>query len=601
MGITLPQLTISFRIHNQSPDKTQSAVERSTTDSTEPAAKLCQTFNVHLIPKVRHVISPRKTLASRAQSEFEIWLRKEPDWKHTIHTDADCLILADRFEAERSASKAGEERHLLPEQRTRSRRAYHYNFSQVYRDYQLNVMRADACRVLAVYFSGGMYMDLDVVPRAEMHTWWAKFSWSSTDLILAFETLDGRISNYLFGATARHPCLRWVLESMLRAGQDPFPFNRTAHAVHVVTGPDLFSRAINECRLHPSYFASPRVLADTRGGTLACRLEPSTGPYTEVAVGGEVWYAPKVLLSYIDVHGAKVHHQYASVHWKRDSTYASWTEQRESKRMRLAAGDPVDALGRKDWAVQRYADDDELLPTLIPKVRHVVLQHGATAESARVLDEWRQAEPHFVAVVHSASDCAALLGRFTSWGGNVAKVHDELCGLLAVHYFGGIYMDSRLRPKVRLMEWTGVNWATTDLLLAGVAAVYRVRGGLETTLFGAVSGHPCVDRTLALMMERAVQMQHEPLIFSSRLAKGMLQCTLSTTDVAREQTVHYVRGFTHDGVRAEWLSRVKGGGRRVQDGYSSTTSGFVPRPLVTSEELRAAVNMDALPTAPRAE
>lgn len=239
----------------------------------------------------------------------------------------------------------------------------------------------------------------------------------------------------------------------------------------------------------------------------------------------------------------------------------------------------------------RVADDDEELPTLIPKVRHVVWQGGNETAAEAALKQWQESEPHFTTVVHRPADCRKMLATYRTLSAKY-RVMDAMCGLLAVYYHGGMYMDKLALPRVPILGWPGVHWATTDLLLAGEAAVFRSKGGLETTVFGSVGNHPCVDKTLSLLVERMEGMQHEPLIFSSRLAKGMLQCTVTAKVVEREQTVHYVRGFTHDAVRAGWLSDVKGGGRRVQDNYAPTASGFTPRPLMTSNELNAAINLE---------
>ena len=545
-----------------------------------------------LIPRQRHVIWKDKSLPKTAQVLWDSWLRTEPDWEHIIHTDADCLELADRFAALRSNEEEDDEvRFLPPSHRARAKKHYVYNFSQVYRDYQLNVMRADVCRVLVVYFYGGLYMDLDVATSSNTGSWWRLFSWSVADALLGFETNDGRIANYIIGAVPRHPCMRWVLESMLRVGQDPFPFNRTTHAVHLVTGPDCFSNAIKSCRILPSYFDAPRTLTNTAKGTITCRLEPTY--YTSVQGGGDegtVLYNPQITFQTRHLSGILVSHIFGSEGWKGDHSYESWIAERAVKDNQLTLGYPVDALGRKEWAVTRVADEDEELPTLMPKVRHVVWQGGNETAYTAALRQWQESEPHFTTVVHRSADCRKMLSTYRSVFAKY-KVMDALCGLLAVYYHGGLYMDKLALPRVAILEWPGVHWATTDLLLAGEAAVFRHKGGLETTMFGAVRDHPCVDKTLSLLMERIEGMQHEPLIFSSRLAKGMLQCTVPGKVVEREQTVHYVRGFTHDAVRAGWLSDVKGGGRRVQDNYAPTASGFTPRPVMTSDQLSVAISL----------
>eukprot|EP00658_Telonema_sp_P-2_P060128 TRINITY_DN49139_c0_g1_i1.p1 TRINITY_DN49139_c0_g1~~TRINITY_DN49139_c0_g1_i1.p1 ORF type:complete len:249 (+),score=16.87 TRINITY_DN49139_c0_g1_i1:55-801(+) len=168
----------------QPDDAVHTFVVNATAEGATPTyPTMCQAHQGYtLIPRVRHVVViPGNAIPPKAKSTHELWKEKEPDWEHTIHTDADCLELADKFAALRGGDGDDEVRFLPPSHRSRAKKHYVYNFSQVYRDYQLSVMRVDVCRMLVLYFHGGLFMDLDVLHRRLISSW--DVSWQSIDIM----------------------------------------------------------------------------------------------------------------------------------------------------------------------------------------------------------------------------------------------------------------------------------------------------------------------------------------------------------------------------------------------------------------------------------
>ena len=419
------------------------------------------------------------------------------------------------------------------------------------------------CRVLIVYFHGGIYMDIDVELKEGFKNHLIKReSWKNADLLLGWENDgDKQVSNYMFGAAPRHPCMRSILEEMLRVGQDGVPFKRSNHAVHYTTGPNVVTDAIGKCRIrgdyfidHPNFYkingnaiekgnsaeerrgclsldprTSPSYLAATEDEIIDIMFTPTTPttttashyinvvagettPGSSIGGGGAVltisssfsgvndakpsddttmtslmsktWWKPNVILSQGDLQGRVVHHHFGSNTWKNgDYGKDSWVEHRKQQMGRLVDGQRVDAIGRapskKAPPVTRIIDDDEIYPTLIPKLRHVVelaqpdtynktaashwvslrnRRGSKTLVSPKTAESIRQWAPHttttanggyFTTIIHDMASCVHLGKSFS----NDEKIKwdrimsEDLCGVLAVYASGGLYIGSHLYPN----------------------------------------------------------------------------------------------------------------------------------------------------------
>ena len=179
-----------------------------------------------VIPRQILVVWKHPTLSGIAEEYHEEWRQQEPCFERRVVTDGECLTLAERA-----------------------------NMSAVYAWYPLNVMRADACRLLAVFFYGGMYLDIDVERGVPLRSWWdleadvmlgREFQWHKT------------LTNWFFAATAGHRCFARAIQLMIRRAER---IRRTrshllhnVEFVHDLTGPWLLTDAMLGCQPNP-----PRV------------------------------------------------------------------------------------------------------------------------------------------------------------------------------------------------------------------------------------------------------------------------------------------------------------------------------------------------------
>ena len=138
-------------------------------------------------------------------------------------------------------------------------------YRDVYFRFPLAVQRFDFVRYLAVYHFGGFYFDLDVYLARSLEPL------RQHGCVFPFEELtlsrylrrqhgwDWEIGNYAFGAEARHPFIRAVIDNCRRSLEDPSwssqlmagiptPFRGQFQATNT-TGPGLVTRTLAE---HPA-------------------------------------------------------------------------------------------------------------------------------------------------------------------------------------------------------------------------------------------------------------------------------------------------------------------------------------------------------------
>jgi hypothetical protein len=136
------------------------------------------------------------------------------------------------------------------------------DYQEIFNSFPFPIQRYDFFRYLAVYRYGGFYFDLDVLLATEIS------ELLSSGCVFPFETLtvndylrnvcsiDWEIGNYGFGACARHPFLRAVIDNCVRAQRDPnwvrpmmqgiSPLLKTEYLILNTTGPGLLSRTLAE-------------------------------------------------------------------------------------------------------------------------------------------------------------------------------------------------------------------------------------------------------------------------------------------------------------------------------------------------------------------
>jgi hypothetical protein len=216
-----------------------------------------------LIPRQRLLVWSRRQLFAAAQELEDRWQVNEPSLTTRIITDDECRDFASRVPG----------------------------MLAVYDTYPVPVMRADVCRVLAVYFLGGIYMDLDVGFERPLDEW---FNFSH-DIALGYEYNSPQYHrcNWFFGAKARHPCLLGALQQFIELGKDGkvlYEVRNEPHFVHKLTGPGAFGR-----------------------GLIAAKC-------------------PDVQHSAEELHFDGIRHIYGSVTWtkRRATGYRSWIEERDA-------------------------------------------------------------------------------------------------------------------------------------------------------------------------------------------------------------------------------------------------------------------------------
>ena len=238
------------------------------------------------IPRVIHLVWKSTQLFDQPAELDAEWRRKEPTFTRHVVNDSECRELAARFPD------------LLPR----------------YDKLPMNVMRADICRVLAVYYLGGIYMDLDVAWVRPLDHWLDL--WVPSGIVTGWET-ELHVCNWFFAARPLHPCLKAVLElqTARSADLDQKSFHETAShneaIVHDVTGPAVF----------------------TLGILSSCPFRPTFTP--------------------TDMNSALIHHLYGSQVWEGNPSYSSWI--REGDR----------AIGPRSKRYERYqaTPADQLLPS----------------------------------------------------------------------------------------------------------------------------------------------------------------------------------------------------------------------------------------------
>ena len=226
---------------------------------SEPSSHNSDGSDQYEIPRQAFMIWKSQDLGKYAAKYRENWRKNEPNLPTRIVMDDECRTLAARY-----PNRSG----LL----------------QVYDSFPLNVMRADVCRLLVVYYYGGIYRDLDVDwvrPLSE----WFMFNASSRIQIGAETSIE--LCNWFFGATKYHPCLASVIDLIAERGRS---VNTSyEHFVHQTTGPSAFTDGMRKCGAPPAFNRN-------------------------------------------DMAVRNILHVFGSINWKNvDKTYSSWTDARDAE------------------------------------------------------------------------------------------------------------------------------------------------------------------------------------------------------------------------------------------------------------------------------
>jgi mannosyltransferase OCH1-like enzyme len=157
-----------------------------------------------------------------ARQYWDNWGNQEPQLDRVILDDAECAMLA----------------------------SYYPGLKPRYDGLPLNVMRADLCRVLAIYYFGGYYKDLDVDWRRPLNVWIRP----TDDVVYGWED-DEHLCQWFFAAKPGDKCVHSILQHITNiiANTSLIDFKKNIEAVIDITGPGVWTDAMQGCPTPPKY------------------------------------------------------------------------------------------------------------------------------------------------------------------------------------------------------------------------------------------------------------------------------------------------------------------------------------------------------------
>jgi hypothetical protein len=174
------------------------------------------------IPKRLFMTWKAKALNPQAYDLWEEWGVRERLLDRVVLDDAECARLAEIF----------------PDLKPR------------YDGLPLNVMRADICRVLAIYYFGGLYKDVDVGWMRPLKDWvnyedHVAYGWED----------DEHLCQWFFAARPGDRCVWNILQHITNiiANTSYIDFNANIEAVIDITGPGVWTDAMQGCPTPSKY------------------------------------------------------------------------------------------------------------------------------------------------------------------------------------------------------------------------------------------------------------------------------------------------------------------------------------------------------------
>lgn len=153
------------------------------------------------IPRIIHLLCPEKNIPEVYAPFYERIRRLHPGWEIRLNDDAAALQ---------------EVQHHFPD------------LLEAYLSFPRNIQRMDAFRMLAVYRTGGFYLDMDMYCLKSLDGLLHHELVLGEEKTLRGETLQLphhkyalRIANYAFGAVAGHPFIHDFINDMLSHATDP--------------------------------------------------------------------------------------------------------------------------------------------------------------------------------------------------------------------------------------------------------------------------------------------------------------------------------------------------------------------------------------------
>ena len=135
-------------------------------------------------------------------------------------------------------------RKLLDDEELVTFMATYYNQTVVdaFKELPLPVMKADFFRMAVMYHKGGVYADVDVECKKPIESW-SNGAIDRCEVVLGMEN-DHHICNWGFASRRHHPLFKKAVDLSLSRFVNTKIDTTHEHFVHYVTGPELFTHAL---------------------------------------------------------------------------------------------------------------------------------------------------------------------------------------------------------------------------------------------------------------------------------------------------------------------------------------------------------------------
>lgn len=153
---------------------------------------------------------------------------------------------------------------------------YEKEVIKAYRRIQIGGAKADFFRYAVLYKMGGIYLDIDSNIKKSLD----EFIEEDDSAIISFEKNPGVYVQWALIYKAEHPFLERTLKLILQNIKE----NKFPHDVHQMTGPSVYTQAINEC-LNSNPTTPHRLLGIDYNGYLQFKIPLSKLIYSK----GEHW------------------------------------------------------------------------------------------------------------------------------------------------------------------------------------------------------------------------------------------------------------------------------------------------------------------------
>ncbi len=155
-----------------------------------------------------------------------------------------------------------------------------------YKSYRYHIQRCDAFRYMALYFYGGVYLDLDIACKAPLN------SLLQYDVVMSRSSnWGGSVTNSFFMARPGHPFFKYLIDNLEKYQDSWSWFGKHLHVMNS-TGPlyvgKMYKQYVARNGPIPNiYFMSKKEYA---GDCNVCNVSTCTGGEYFDHVGGNSWH-----------------------------------------------------------------------------------------------------------------------------------------------------------------------------------------------------------------------------------------------------------------------------------------------------------------------